>query len=324
MQKKFLEFLVDPITSEPLTLIDPVMIDDEIETGLLQSASNSYPIVNGIPRFVPYENKNYAGSFGYQWNKWKKIQFESDNKGRPLEGYTTMMWERITDLENSGKVLEGKVVVDIGCGPGRFTDVALAKGAMVIGVDYSLAVEACRENFPNNKNLCIIQADALQLPIKSDSIDAAFSIGVLHHTPNPQKGVAEANRILSPGGWFAISVYEKGGYYDKFFVQLWRRIFNFLWPVFKQYPPLIYTHVVVTLCRPIIRFIPPLGKVIKQFYPFVNLPDKRWSILDTFDSITPSYQSAHESYEIYKWFVNNGYKNIRPTNWASTAYIGSK
>ena len=39
--------------------------------------------------------------------------------------------------------------------------------------------------------------------------DFAFSIGVLHHTPDPQRGVLEANRVLKQGGEFSISVYSE-------------------------------------------------------------------------------------------------------------------
>lgn len=315
---------MDPETREELSLTDAVMDGDEIESGFLRSSTASYPIVRGVARFVNHEDKNYAGSFGYQWNKWKKIQFESANKGRPLEGYTTMMWERILDLENKPHDLNGQLIVDLGCGPGRFVEVARAKGALVIGVDFSLAVEAARENFRQDKDTCIIQADALKLPIKDMVADGVFSIGVLHHTPQPSKGVEQAYRILKPEGWFGISVYSRGGYYQSASVNLWRKIFNFFWPVFRHYPPLFYSYFTVYALRPVVRAIPFLGKFIKVFFPFVNLDDKQWSLLDTFDSVTPSYQSSHESYEVYRWFVDNGYRQIRPTNWSFTAYVGEK
>jgi len=324
MQRKFLDFLIDPMTKEPLKLTDEVTNDDEIESGFLKSSKNSYPIINGIPRFVDYRDSNYARSFGYQWNKWKKIQFESENKGKRMEGYTTMMWERIAGFSEKKRDLKEKLVVDIGCGPGRFTDVARSQGAIVIGIDYSQAVETAKENFRNDKNVCIIQADALCLPIREASVDAAFSIGVLHHTPDPKKGVAEAFRIIKPGGWFSLSVYSKGGYYHSFAVNFWRKIFKFLWPVFKQYPPLIYSYFTTYLIRPVVRLIPFTGKFFRLIVPFTNLDDRKWSLLDTFDSVTPSYQSSHESYEVYKWFVDSGYQNTHPTNWGSTAYVGEK
>lgn len=46
--------------------------------------------------------------------------------------------------------------------------------------------------------------------------------------------------------------------------------------------------------------------------------------LDTFDSITPGFQSAHESYEVFQWFKKAGLIEIEPSNWGFTSYHGLK
>ncbi len=326
MTLEYLQYLVDPTTGESLRLENARTVDGLIYEGVLVSSTSSYPIIRGIPRFVPLEKDNYARTFGYQWKKWPRVQFEKENIGRPMEGHTTRMWERITGITNAPQASSDskEVLVDIGCGPGRFSDVALEKGYAVIAVDYSGAVEAARDNFPGNKNICVIQADALKLPIKKGSMAGAFSIGVLHHTPDPLKGVQQAYDVLRPDGWFAISVYGKGGYYDFPQVQLWRRTFKALWPAFGPYPALLYSYLCIALFWPICRVASPIGKAIRLFIPFVNLADYRWSLLDTFDSLTPSYQSAHTSYEIYLWLKNLGFRGIEPTDWGFTAYRGMK
>lgn len=66
---------------------------------------------------------------------------------------------------------------------------------MIIGIDYSSAVEAARQNFLHDDKVCILQANGLNLPLGSNAIDGTYSIGVLHHTPNPELGVREAFRI---------------------------------------------------------------------------------------------------------------------------------
>ena len=325
MNLSFANSFVDPITKEKLFLNDAVFsTENEIETGYLVSSTNKYPIVRGIPRFVEFEKSNYAQSFGYQWNKWSKVQFESENVNKPMEGHTTNMWEKITQFDSNNSNLTNKLLLDIGCGPGRFVDVAASKGARVIGVDYSSAVEAARENFKSNPNICIVQADALNLPFENNLFDGSFTIGVLHHTPSPYKGVEEAYRVVKKGGWFGISVYGKSGYYDFPSVQLWRKFFNLLKPIFANYPPLIYTYFVVYVFGPIRNTFPPLGRFLKLFFPFISIPDKRWSILDTFDSVSPSYQSAHESYEVYSWLKKSGFENISPSDWGFSSYAGTK
>ncbi len=120
MYSNFLKFLVDPKTKEPLNLNITKKDGENILEGTLSSSSSIYPIVRGIPRFLDKEDKNDNKSFSYQWNKWPKIQFESENKGKIMEGHTLKMWERITGVKEIN--LTDKLMIDFGCGSGRFID----------------------------------------------------------------------------------------------------------------------------------------------------------------------------------------------------------
>tara|TARA_Y100000389_G_scaffold201337_1_gene243818 strand:- start:6560 stop:7516 length:957 start_codon:yes stop_codon:yes gene_type:complete len=318
MQKKLLNFLVDPISGENLELVPTLVENDEIVTGLLKSSTNTFRISNGIPRFVPDES--YSTNFGWQWNKWSKVQFEDENLDKPMMNHTSNMFKSITLLENNS--LEGLTVLDMGCGSGRFVDIALKKGATVIAIDYSNAVDVTQRNI-SNKNLMVVQGDALSLPIKTNSIDYVYSIGVLHHTPSPQQGVREAYRVLKDNGTFAISVYSKGSLYDFSGVHLWRKIFNFTWRYLKHYPPLWYSVFFGGLCHYIGKINVRLTYPIRFFFPTMVLPDLKWSILDTFDSVTTSYQSAHDIPEVTKWFEDIKFKEIKVGNWGVNL-IGKK
>jgi len=324
MHISFIDYFVDPETKEALTLEVVDKEGDFIETGTLKSSTNRYPIIREIPRFIPYKEDNYSSSFGKQWHRWPKVQFESENKGKSMEGHTLNMWQRITGINLSKGNLKNSVITEIGCGPGRFIEVVASAGAKVIGIDLSSAVEIAEQNFKKNKNICICQGDALKLPFKGQSLDGSYSIGVLHHTPSPKKCIKEIYKSLKEGAWFAVSVYRKGGYYDWKNVQLYRKLFNVLDPLFKHYPPLIYTYCTVYLIRPLLRILPLLGKCFKKLFPFIDLPDTNWSLLDTYDSITPSFQSGHESFEVFTWFKDNKFKHIEPTNWGSTSYRAMK
>ena len=76
MHPELLNILVEPETHFPLALEGAVWKGSDIEKGILRSSSgNTYPIINGIPRFVKLEN--YATSFGIQWNRFSKTQLDS-------------------------------------------------------------------------------------------------------------------------------------------------------------------------------------------------------------------------------------------------------
>ena len=57
---------------------------------------------------------------------------------------------------------------------------------LVVGIDVTSAVDASQDNLGSRENVFFIQADIFNSPIKSSYFDFAYSIGVLHHTPNPQ------------------------------------------------------------------------------------------------------------------------------------------
>ncbi len=92
-----------------------------------------YPIVRHVPRFVP--GQNYADNFGLQWNRYARLQYDSF-LGLPLSRrrfFITTGWpER----------LPGEVILEAGGGGGRFSEVVVTTGAMVVSFDLSSAVDA--------------------------------------------------------------------------------------------------------------------------------------------------------------------------------------
>jgi SAM-dependent methyltransferase len=328
VHRRFLAHLVDPASKEPLALEDALLEGDDVRGGVLASSRGRYPIVDGIPRFVgggaSWATRAPSRSFDVQWARWRRLQFESENAGRPMEGHTKDMWERVCGLRDHPANLRGRLVADVGCGAGRFVEQARSRGAEVIAIDHGRSVEVAAQSFRGDDAACFVQADALQLPLREGALDGAYSIGVLHHTGDPRRGVLEAARALAPGGWLAVAVYHRRGYYDLPSVQAWRRLFAWAWPVTGPWPALLYTHAVVGALWPISRLAPRLALASLLVTPWVPLADIRWSLLDTFDSITPSHQSTHETYEVFRWFRDAGLTDVEPTDWGFTTFRGHR
>lgn len=318
MQTKHLAFLCDPETHETLQLEAAVYDGDEIVNGTLRSPSNVYPITNGIPRFV--KDEGYSDNFGYQWNRWARVQFEDQNIGGPMQGHTTNMFKTITRF--SAEKLRGKTVLDMGCGPGRFTDVAVKMGATVVALDYSSAIDAAKANFAGqDADILFVQGDALRLLIKADSVDYCFSIGVLHHTPSPATGVREAYRVIRGGGQFALRVYAAKGFYTYPTVRFWRGVFLRLKPWFKHYPSLFYSYLFGTFGYGLGKIWRPLSYPLRAVFPTAWLPDYRWAILDTFDAVATSYQSGHTPAEIKAWLLEaefSSHKHLADNDFIAT------
>ncbi|HET9370644.1 MAG TPA: methyltransferase domain-containing protein [Vicinamibacterales bacterium] len=112
---------------------------------------------------------------------------------------------------------EGVEALDAGCGSGRYT-MAMAKlGARhAHGVD--LSERAVREASARARRMgygdrvSFAQRSVIDLPAEwTNRFDFVCSNGVVHHTPDPIKGLAEIARVLKPGGEAFIMVYGKGG-----------------------------------------------------------------------------------------------------------------
>ena len=324
MRTFFLPYIIDPKTGEDLKIEIVLEKDGQVLEGYLVSPSNRYPIVRGVPRFAGYQDdKNYTASFSDEWTRWPTTEFESKNKGKPMEGHTMRMWERITGMTGN---IPGAIIADIGCGPGRFIEISRMKGASVIGIDMSDAVDPAADFFRTDQNVLICQADILQSPIKNNSVDGCFSFGVLHHSASPQGGFKEMVRVTKPGGWISVSVYGPGGVYDSFIITNYRRLFKALWPLFGSYPPLMYSYAIAYITYPIAksRRLYQLLKPILGYFPHAALADLEWSVLTTFDAVTPTNQVGISLYELFQWFKQAKLHDIEPGSWKGSNLTARK
>ena len=77
----------------------------------------------------------YVGSFSFEWNRHRKTQLDDATSRESEETFREKSGLRPEDIA-------GRLVLDVGCGMGRFADVVSRWGGRVVGVDLSLAVEA--------------------------------------------------------------------------------------------------------------------------------------------------------------------------------------
>jgi SAM-dependent methyltransferase len=203
MKRKLLDYLRCPSCAGDIAL-GTVAVKEEAEIieGQLVCAAcaRSFPIVRGVPRFAMPEKVDAgkaatAENFGWQWQHF----VQSD------ELYADQFLGWIAPV--APEFFKDKVVLEGGSGKGRHTQLAAGWGAReVIGVDLSEAVETAFSATRQLENAHIVQADIYHLPF-ARVFDFAFSIGVLHHLPDPQAGFRSLASKVKPGGHLSAWVY---------------------------------------------------------------------------------------------------------------------
>jgi SAM-dependent methyltransferase len=117
---------------------------------------------------------------------------------------TARVGEELLDAVAAGP---GTRLLDVGCGPGTITAAAAARGADAMGVD--LAVGMLALGRARHPHLELLEADAESLPFPDDAFDALVGGFILNHLPAVETAVAEARRVLRPGGRMAVSVWDR-------------------------------------------------------------------------------------------------------------------
>lgn len=300
MKESLLKILACPACKSDLKLVVEKRDREIIEGKLICSNCHSnYPIHNYVPRFV--HNEKYVQNFSMEWTLHWNTQLDSFS--RTKESEDTFKAKTGLDLQK----LKGKLVLDVGCGSGRFMEVVGNYGAEIVGIDMSFSVDSAFRNLGSKGNIHIIQADILSLPLKESCFDYIFSIGVLHHTPNTREAFRQLPKLLKSGGEIAIWVYSDEGFLQK----IYNRISSFYRLFTTRIPNrLLYrlSYISIPLYYP--KKVKVLGMLLNLILPTSVHPNKIWRVLDTFDWYSPKYQWKHENKEVVRWFQEEGLKNI--------------
>ena len=113
----------------------------------------------------------------------------------------------IRPLLDAAEVSEKMSILDVGCGPGYVSAAAAERGAAPIGIDFSEAMIAiAKKMFPQIE---LRHGDALNLAFPDTRFDRVLANFSFLHIADPERGFAEAARVLKPGGRFAFTTWAK-------------------------------------------------------------------------------------------------------------------
>lgn len=325
MRVDALDILCCPECQADLEIGSSDLRDGEIETGTLHcGGGHQYPITRGIPRFVLPDS--YANSFGFQWNTFRKTQLDRYS-GVPVSRDRFYKQSRWTPDE-----LQGTRVLDIGCGAGRFSEVALNAGADLVSIDYSSAVDACFANLGPHPRLTVAQGDIYQLPVKHGLFDYVYCFGVLQHTPDPHAAVLALVPPLKPGGRLALDFYPRfpgNVLWPKYWLRpITRRIrperlFALVQTLVPKLLPVSTAFSVIPLLGRRLRYIVPVINYHGVF-PFTEEQHREWAMLDTFDMLASAYDHPQTAETVRRWLAESGLLEIEAAREGLVVGRGSK
>ena len=266
----------------------------------------TYPVVGGIPRFV--SSDNYAASFGEQWNRHRLTQLDSVT-GVPISR------QRVFATTRWPERLDGQQVLEAGSGAGRFTEVLLSTGARVYSFDYSTAVDANAASHRDSDRLCLFQADIFHIPTRPQAFDKVLCIGVLQHTPDPERAFKSLATQVRPGGELVVDLYPK----RLTALLSWKYVLR---PITtrmdRQRLQRLVERSVDALLPLAVWLRRRAGRAGARLLPIVEysglgLPtatNREWAVLDTFDMYSPAHDHPQTLATLTRWYREVGFEHV--------------
>lgn len=316
MKTSLLRLLACPVCGGDLALPPDAAAGEEVEGGALTCAkcARRYPIVDGVPRLRPPEALESRAAktrqaFGWEWLRYP---------GSLPEDRAIFLEETMLPPE----ALAGKLVLDAGCGMGRYSAVARSLGAEVVAVDMSESLQRVAEAARADPKLHPVEADLLHPPFKPGVFDAAYSQGVLHHTADTRAAFKAVARLVKPGGLLSVWLYGKAGRYVDFATnplksgrEMIARHRRLAWCVVllrhalsdavRAVTTRLPVPVVHALCHPLTWLGAAPGL---KWLTYSVHPDYQVRLIENFDWISPPYQWHHTKEELSRWYVDEGFE----------------
>ena len=208
MRREALNFLMCPNCGGELALCENASSDTKdahIITGGLtcKGCGSKFSIRNGVPILLPANLSSVkletASRFAEEWTRWSDLR----------DYYEQEFFDWIAPLGR--KDFADQVVFEGGCGKGRHTAIVAGHGARaIVSLDLgesAFVAFAHTRRFPNAH---VVIGDLLNPPVRP-VFDLAFSVGVLHHLPDPAAGFASQASRVRDGGRVAFWVYGQEG-----------------------------------------------------------------------------------------------------------------
>ena len=325
MHSSLLPILRCPLSGSSLSLeYIGAQTGEEIREGiLLSTAGPCYPILEGVPRMLPdalIEHGNFLKSHLSDFSERKarslsqfgEIIAEAEKKNRKTRASFSEEWAThdyeegktweldiraqlqrfFKETDESISSLQGKVVLDAGCGNGHLA-MEIAKNQIeIVAMDFSKSI--IRAAKINENRLChFVQGDVEFPPFEKEIFDLIQSSGVLIHTRNTKNSFGGLAAFVKPGGRISIWVYRNRK-------EIIHQLFNQIRKITSSMPG--------WLRKPFLRifiFLPAL--TAKKIRGNSQKSSELW--VEVLDWFTPEFRWEHSFEEVLAWFEEQDFRD---------------
>jgi SAM-dependent methyltransferase/uncharacterized protein YbaR (Trm112 family) len=335
-----MDFLRCPECKAEFELVEFEKDANEVATGILHcNGEHFYPIAGGIPRMLPssfadhwpeisstspqvlpqsikkYIDSIDGNSKNLNYDTRTKANFSNEWDNHDIGGRTWTMelddrvrWFFLDSIRIPQGDLNGKLMIDAGCGNGSQSVAYTEFGLEVIALDLSTGLEKgyeFRNVHPSAKpdKVHFIQADLQKPPLAPAIADIIHSAGVLHHTPNTEQTYRTLVPLLADGGTFYVWLYK----YENFVTPM----VNTLRAITTRIPAPIFATIADLTSLPFIAFCWSVNKLGLRKY---ETPDRREAALAVHDIFGAPYAHYHSFEEVTGWYNSVGITEVWPCN----------
>jgi SAM-dependent methyltransferase len=301
--------------------MNEIILKSEYNIASKKRINTPWGTIHSFEKGNNIDDKTVA-SFGEEWLKFNEF---SDKE---IEKIGNEYFDICLDVlpDKSWRAL------DVGCGSGRWTRFLAPKVGFVEAVDPSEAVFVANKNLSNLENTRVTQADVSNLPFAKESFDFVFSLGVLHHVPDPFDAIKKCVEMIKPGGRFLVYLYyalENRGflYRNTYYLSNLLRLFISKLPSYLKKP--VCDAIAVGVYLPLIYFTKlkkwlPFFKKFLDKIPLSYYSDKSFVVIrnDALDRFGTPIEKRFSKKEIYTMLTRAGLIDIKfsdkPPYWHAT------
>lgn len=292
----------------------------DVEEGTLvcRACRAEYPVAGGVPRLFPPGGlgrrvRRTRLSFGFEW-----LRYPAEPRPEDREIF-------LEETQLPAGEWPGLLVLDAGCGMGRYARAARELGARVVAFDLSESLLRLVPLARKDPALHVVQGDLLAPPFKPEVFDVVYSQGVLHHTADTRGAFDRVARLVRRGGRLSVWLYGSPGSWRSFSTnplrsgRRWlKKVLPLVWllvwvrRILSDALRLVTTRLPVPLLYLLCYPLAALGAVpLLKYLTFSAERGFRVRLIENFDWLAPPFQTKHTKEEVAGWYEAAGFEPLR-------------